>query len=68
MRDGAVAGFKYFDMQEAKHIRVSVGGKGSGALEVAHTPDFVRPIAQIQVDPENSIVNGWAVLSAQQGK
>ncbi len=68
MRDGAVAGFKYFDMQDAKHIRVSVGGKGSGTLEVSHTPGFETLIASILVNPDNSSINGWSVLTCEKGK
>ena len=68
MRDGAVAGFKYFDMQDAKHIRASVGGKGNGTLEVSHTPGFETLIASILVNPDNSSINGWSVLTCEKGK
>jgi hypothetical protein len=40
MRDGAVAGFKYFDFQKLERVRVTVGGKGEGKMLISTKPDF----------------------------
>ena len=49
MRDGAVAGFKYFQMDGEKELSVELSGKGSGKMEVSETPDFANA-ASIPVD------------------
>lgn len=49
MRDGAVAGFKYFRMDGEKTLSVELRGTGSGCMEVAATPDFASA-ARIPVD------------------
>lgn len=67
MRDGSVAGFKYFDMQGAAFLRVMVGGKGDGQIEVANTPDFAQTIAAVPVKPNRSFVNAMAELHSAQG-
>ena len=40
MRDGAVAGFKYFNLQEDTEIQVTLSGKAEGQLQVADNLDF----------------------------
>lgn len=40
MRDGAVAGFKYFQMGAADEISIEVRGKAHGEMAVCDTPDF----------------------------
>lgn len=52
MRDGSVAGFRYFDIQSLNAIVVKVSGKGLGVMEVAFDPEFAKVIAQIPVRPE----------------
>lgn len=49
MRDGAVAGFKYFDLREGE-VSVRVGGTCSGVVEVSTQADLGRIAARIQVD------------------
>ena len=49
MRDGAVAGFKYFDIRNAQCLRVSVGGQCKGTMQVSDTPDFKTVAAAIPV-------------------
>ena len=44
LRDGAVAGFKYFQFSEENTIRITLSGKAEGSIEIAHTPDFVTTI------------------------
>lgn len=42
MRDGAVAGFKYFSIEDASRLDILVGGKASGRVLVSDAPDFAR--------------------------
>ncbi|MBR0407270.1 MAG: family 43 glycosylhydrolase [Clostridia bacterium] len=52
MQDGSVAGFKYFNLQDASVIRVKASGKGLGVMQVSDTPDFSRIESEISVRPE----------------
>ena len=67
MRDGSVAGFKYFDLQSPSSIHVSGGGNCDGKLEVSLTPDFDRVIAQIQAQFTGSRVWMSAPLAEVRG-
>ncbi|MCD7858063.1 MAG: family 43 glycosylhydrolase [Clostridiales bacterium] len=49
MQDGAVAGFKYFQMGEATTISVEVSGAAEGRLLVSETADFSAPNAVIPI-------------------
>ncbi len=49
MQDGAVAGFKYFQMGEAATVSVEVGGTAEGKLLVSETADFSEPNAVIPI-------------------
>ena len=40
MLDGAVAGFKYFEMGKASRIFVEVRGKAEGVMQVSEKKDF----------------------------
>ncbi|MCL2486385.1 MAG: family 43 glycosylhydrolase [Oscillospiraceae bacterium] len=51
MRDGAVAGFKYFDLVNLCKLGVELRGRAKGTLLVATDPKFEDIIAQIQVKP-----------------
>lgn len=42
MRDGAVAGFKYFAFKDAAEIKVHCTGSANGRLQVSTAPDFPR--------------------------
>ena len=44
MRDGAVAGFKYFQMDGVKTLSVELSGAGCGIMEVSDTPGFNSPV------------------------
>lgn len=54
MRDGAVAGFKYFDLRELESITIEVRGNGSGTMQVATDPRMEQMLVEIP------IVNGNA--------
>ncbi len=47
MRDGSVAGFKYFRFSGAKGISVTVAGHGMGVLQVSDSEDFLSCAAEI---------------------
>lgn len=68
MRDGAVAGFKYFQMGQANRIGVEVRGNGSGTVEVSDHPGFERLIGVIPVDPKGGKAWEYAPLTAERGK
>lgn len=47
MRDGAVAGFKYFAFKDAAEIKVHCTGSANGRLQVSTAPDFSTLCADI---------------------
>ena len=47
MRDGAVAGFKYFAFKDAAEIKVHCTGSANGHLQVSTAPDFSTLCADI---------------------
>lgn len=51
MRDGAVAGFKYFQIQGQTTISLETGGDGEGVMQVSDTPEFAQICAEINVKP-----------------
>ena len=67
MRDGAVAGFKYFGFGGEKRIRLTVSGVCSGIVEVSHTPDFKAVIARIPVSAKGKQENPEGAFAPQKG-
>lgn len=61
MRDGAVAGFKYFNCRGLKFVSAELRGHASGELLVSGTPDFKAPAAKISVNLNS---NAWKELGA----
>ena len=53
MRNGATAGFKYFDFDELKTVTVTLRGQGKGQVEVRLHPDST-PIALVSVHLGNT--------------
>jgi uncharacterized surface anchored protein len=49
MRDGAVAGFKYFAFDGAKEILIETDGNATGEMVVSQTKDFSAVNARIPV-------------------
>lgn len=49
MRDGSVAGFKYFAIHNLNTVAVEVRGKADGVIRLSTTPDFITESAQIPV-------------------
>jgi hypothetical protein len=52
MRDGAVAGFKYFMFEDASAIEIEFGGHAKGKMLISHTPDFASPVACVSLQAE----------------
>lgn len=52
MRDGAVAGFKYFAIYGLAFLSVKTGGKGSGKIRVSTSPEFTNIVAEIPVSAQ----------------
>ena len=48
--DGAMAGFKYFDIKEVKRVGVKVRGNAGGEMVVTNEP-FGAPVATIAISP-----------------
>lgn len=67
MRDGAVAGFKYFGFGGEKRINLTVSGVCSGTVEVSHTPDFKAVIARIPVSAKAEQENAEGAFAPQEG-
>lgn len=49
MKDGAVAGFKYFDLGEANYLCIGVKGTASGMMQVSEEKDFSKLCAEIPI-------------------
>lgn len=67
MQDGAVAGFKYFQVQDASSITVEVSGKGMGTLEVSTAESFADTAAVIPVGASGSMIQVSAPLNLTDG-
>ncbi len=49
MRDGAVAGFKYFEFRDLSRIAVTLSGNGEGRMQISTKPDFSEIAAEIPI-------------------
>lgn len=49
MRDGAVAGYKYFDIRPAKTLSVEVSGRGDGAFRVYCDEECRQLVSEIPI-------------------
>ena len=49
LRNGAVAGYKYFSLRGLVEVEVTIRGITAGVLEVATDPAFRHPIARVQL-------------------
>ena len=49
MRDGSVAGFKYFDFRMESKITLAVSGNGQGHFEISNTPTFSQLVGDVTV-------------------
>lgn len=67
MRDGSVAGFKYFDIRQTHRISVTVSGRFQGVMQVSAYPDFLRVAATIPLDCRGPIITANAPLQLEPG-
>jgi hypothetical protein len=67
MRDGSVAGFKYFAFQDARRIRMKAGGKFSGIVQVSVDKDFGAIAAELPVSSDGAMIHAEATLSLVDG-
>lgn len=67
MRDGSVAGFKYFDLHDLRDIRVTFAGHCEGVLEVSADEGFTAIAASIPVTSHGGTANAFAPISAPDG-
>lgn len=66
MRDGSVAGFKYFDLQQPKKVSVRTRSESAGSMEVRIRPDG-EAIAVIPVEPSREWKEAKASVSPVSG-
>ena len=57
MRDGAVAGFKYFDFQNLRRVSITVGGRGEGQFQISTKPDFSVICGKIPINTDGEIID-----------
>lgn len=67
MRDGATAGFKYFEITDVKCLRLCVDGSCKGVMQASDTPDFQTVAAEIPVETSGSRVYPSGKLTLQNG-
>lgn len=67
MCDGAVAGFKYFDLTSTKEISVAIRGKAEGVLQV-RTEEYGTPAAEIPVASSRKLQSFHAPMKARAGR
>lgn len=69
MRDGAVAGFKYFQIDGANRIAIEINGHAKGVMSVAADPDFRVLLGKCPVETalDQAITKTEAALEAPQG-
>ncbi|MHA7965283.1 family 43 glycosylhydrolase [Paenibacillus sp. CAU 1782] len=69
MRDGAVAGYKYFWLENVKEVAVCVRGSASGTMKICHALGEA-PFAEIRIGPSEGFMyyRTKAVSGAKTGK
>ncbi len=67
MQDGAVAGFKYFDISGIQGIRLAVGGRCDGAVIISENEDFSHVAGRIPIKVRGMIANVEGELTMLNG-
>lgn len=67
MCDGAVAGFKYFDLTHTEKIRINIRGNARGVVTV-RTKENGHPVAKIPVKPARELFGFSAPVKGVGGK
>jgi len=57
MRDGAVAGFKYFDFRGLRQVGITVGGVGEGRMQISTGPDFSAICGEIPIGTDGAYMD-----------
>lgn len=57
MRDGAVAGFKYFDFRGLRQVGITVGGVGEGRMQISTKPDFSAICGEIPIGTDGAYMD-----------
>ena len=60
LRDGAVAGFKYFDLRGTRHVALTVRGSGTGGFALATDERMGQVLGTLSVRPSKA----WARFEA----
>lgn len=63
MRDGAVAGFKYFKINKIESIEIWVRGKGSGRMLLSDTKDFSTVFTEVKIQADDA--RQWVKFKAK---
>lgn len=67
MRSGSVAGFKYFALEGAGYVSVSVSGRARGVMQVSGRPDFETLAAEIPLYVSGDLTSFGAQLRMPDG-
>jgi hypothetical protein len=67
MRDGAVAGFKYFDFQGTNQIEIQVRGVAEGNMVVSTASDFSEIVGRVAVKPNGAAQTFCAPIEKIEG-
>lgn len=67
MQDGSVAGFKYFNIRDARSISVTVSGRGMGVMQVSDQEDFSTVAAEIALRADGQEAKASAPLKLPDG-
>ena len=60
MKQGAVAGFKYFEMGYADQIKITVRGIAEGKMQVSDNRDFANICAEIKIHSKDKEWHGYS--------
>ena len=67
MQDSSVAGFKFFNMKDAKSVTITVSGRGMGVMQVSDREDFATVAAEIALRVDGSESKSSAPLKMADG-
>ena len=69
MKNGSVAGFKYFEMGEANQIGITIQGNAKGTMQVSDKSDFENICAEIEVSNREKEMHTYkSALNIPRGK
>ena len=68
MRDGSVAGFKYFEMCDASEVQITLRGEAAGVMQVSNSESFNTLCASIEVTLNRQTAVFGGTLKTEQGK